>query len=344
VVPDAFGASGSGATAQVRYSPPEATFDDGASRPADATATAELLVAADVEPDADHDGYGDETQDVDLTVTPSGPETAIVGEEVSHVFAVRNLGLSPAAGATLSVTVSAGASVSELSSSSGSCTTGDVLRCALGTLRPGDVASVSVRISAAQRGRVSSSAHAASDVPDGVPANDDATVSTMFTNPAVPPPQVPFPNPPCANRIRGSDDDEVLVGTEFGDVLTGLGGRDLIRAGGGDDCLEGGRGADVLDGGPGADRLAGGLGADRLLGGTGDDILRGGMQADYLTGSLGADLLIPGPGRDRVLGGPGNDTVRARDGARDSIDCGPGLDTVTADRVDRLRNCEHRVR
>jgi hypothetical protein len=36
----------------------------------------------------------------------------------------------------------------------------------------------------------------------------------------------------------------------------------------------------------------------------------------------------------------GNDTVEARDGEKDSIDCGPGTDTAVVDAVDVVANCE----
>jgi hypothetical protein len=38
--------------------------------------------------------------------------------------------------------------------------------------------------------------------------------------------------------------------------------------------------------------------------------------------------------------GAGNDTIHARNGRRDTIDCGAGRDTVWADRIDRLAHCE----
>jgi Ca2+-binding RTX toxin-like protein len=47
-----------------------------------------------------------------------------------------------------------------------------------------------------------------------------------------------------------------------------------------------------------------------------------------------------GTGCDRVWGGAGNDVISARDGARDVIDRGAGLDRVAADRRDPLRRCE----
>jgi hypothetical protein len=43
---------------------------------------------------------------------------------------------------------------------------------------------------------------------------------------------------------------------------------------------------------------------------------------------------------NRFSGGPGRDRILAKDGTRESVDCGPGRDTVVADRKDRLRRCE----
>jgi hypothetical protein len=50
----------------------------------------------------------------------------------------------------------------------------------------------------------------------------------------------------------------------------------------------------------------------------------------------GADVLT----RNVLEGGSGNDTVVARDKAVDTIRCGAGRDTVTADRIDVLTGCE----
>jgi hypothetical protein len=43
---------------------------------------------------------------------------------------------------------------------------------------------------------------------------------------------------------------------------------------------------------------------------------------------------------DVILGGAGNDRIHANDGHTDRVDCGPGRDTVWADRTDRLTHCE----
>ena len=120
----------------------------------------------------------------------------------------------------------------------------------------------------------------------------------------------------CAARRLGGRRADRLDGGAGGDLIYGRAGNDRIRGLGGNDCLFGERGNDVLLGGPGDDSLAGGVGADELHGGTGGDTLQGGR------------------GRDRIF---------AMDGARDVISCGPGRDTVRADRIDRTAGCERRV-
>ena len=88
-------------------------------------------------------------------------------------------------------------------------------------------------------------------------------------------------------------------------------------------------------------RLRGDAGPNRLVGTVGGDRLSGEAGDDRLEGGKGNDCLEGGPGRDRIAAGPGNDRIRARDGAADKIDCGPGNDTAIVDRLDRTRNCEH---
>jgi hypothetical protein len=60
-----------------------------------------------------------------------------------------------------------------------------------------------------------------------------------------------------------------------------------------------------------------------------------------VTGTAAADV-IEGTGSfgDVILAGGGNDEVHANDGHTDRVDCGPGRDTVWADRTDRLARCE----
>ena len=104
-----------------------------------------------------------------------------------------------------------------------------------------------------------------------------------------------------------------------------------------------------------ASTMTGGGGDDRLRSGDGEDRLDGGAGNDNVDGGFGDDLLIGGPGRDTISGdlaggdcGPlwckypyGNDTIQALDGEVDSITCGAGTDTVSADAQDVVaRDCE----
>jgi Ca2+-binding RTX toxin-like protein len=52
------------------------------------------------------------------------------------------------------------------------------------------------------------------------------------------------------------------------------------------------------------------------------------------------DTVNPGAGVDSVYTGDGNDTINSNDGFGDSIRCGPGTDTVVADPLDTLLDCE----
>jgi TolB protein len=87
----------------------------------------------------------------------------------------------------------------------------------------------------------------------------------------------------------------------------------------------------------------------QFLGSPGDDVLRGTPFWDYLGGGAGADVIAGrggpdrisgGPGNDRLYGGPGDDQLEG-DRGTDTIRCGPGRDSVIAERKDRVaRDCE----
>ena len=121
----------------------------------------------------------------------------------------------------------------------------------------------------------------------------------------------------CAIELRGSAGPDVLDGGPGGDLILALGGSDRVRGRAGHDCLVGSSGRDRLLGEDGSDRLTGGAGRDRLEG---------------------------GPGRNAYDAGSGNDRIKARNRRRETVRCGPGEDTASADRNDRLRGCEHVVR
>jgi hypothetical protein len=61
---------------------------------------------------------------------------------------------------------------------------------------------------------------------------------------------------------------------------------------------------------------------------------------DFLGGSIGGDKISGGPGADEITARGGADSVEAFDGVADSVDCGDGTDSVKADSIDTLVNCE----
>jgi len=60
-----------------------------------------------------------------------------------------------------------------------------------------------------------------------------------------------------------------------------------------------------------------------------------------IAGTPGADVIQGTPlWGDVIRAGAGSDRIHANDGHTDRVDCGPGQDTVWADRSDRLLHCE----
>jgi Tol biopolymer transport system component len=73
--------------------------------------------------------------------------------------------------------------------------------------------------------------------------------------------------------------------------------------------------------------------------GTGDRPLLTG--SCVIQGTPGADVIEGTPlWGDVIDAGSGNDRIHANDGHTDRVNCGPGRDTVWADRTDRLTDCE----
>jgi hypothetical protein len=320
----------------------------------DAFNSSTLLVSGVIEPDADHDGYGDETQDAcpaeaalhvapchaDVALAMTGPAFGVVDRDTPYDVTVANRGPSAAAGVTVTDVIPSGARFVRAEGAA-ACTPGAALRCTLPPIAPGASGGLTIVLAGTAEG--ASFHHAVSVTTtstDPTPGDHSAAVDTLVTGASVAPPPLTLAGAACANPSFGGRDDDVLLGSSFGDRLYGRQGRDLLRGRAGNDCLFGGEGADVLDGDGGDDTISGGDGRDRLFGGGGNDRLLGGAKGDELHGDAGNDQLFPGTGRDRVWGGAGNDAISARDGSRDVIDCGAGLDRVTADRRDRLRGCE----
>jgi Ca2+-binding RTX toxin-like protein len=154
-------------------------------------------------------------------------------------------------------------------------------------------------------------------------------------------------------EARGSQADDVLVGTlgsdhivaqEGNDFISDDRGNDVIEAGAGKDVVYSGAdndvvlmgaGDDVAFAGTGDDLVLGGGGHDAILleagndvafGGDGNDLLDGGMGSDVLSGDAGDDQLFGQSGQDALFGGDGNDGLMGGDG-RDTLQ-GDGGDDV----------------
>ncbi|MDA0179634.1 hypothetical protein OJ997_04950 [Solirubrobacter phytolaccae] len=142
-----------------------------------------------------------------------------------------------------------------------------------------------------------------------------------------------------AAQIGGTAGNDQIRGTVKADVIDGAAGDDQINARRGADTVTGGEGNDLLRGGWGADRQFGGAGNDTIYAGVGRDETWGEDGDDTLWALARADVHGKNDTAGDVLhGGNGNDTFRTRDGEADTIDCGPGVDTVYADFKDVLAN------
>ncbi len=145
------------------------------------------------------------------------------------------------------------------------------------------------------------------------------------------------------NGAKGSTESDTidstvenLVGSNGDDTLTGNDGPNTIVGA----VPPGTAGADP--GPPGNDTLNGAGGNDVLLGSTGNDTLNGGPGIDVLVAGAGNDTLTGDADIDTFDAGAGDDRILARDGNPETITCGAGVDTVTADPTDRpAADCEN---
>jgi hypothetical protein len=177
-----------------------------------------------------------------------------------------------------------------------------------------------------------------------------------------------------ADDLSGQDGSDTLLGGGGADKVDGGSGTDFLDGGPGADTINAGEDGDtiavpvdgdVISGGPGADRIAFGPNNDRITldglandgtpgqganlsgdveniaAGPGNDTVIGSAAANTLDGGAGDDELRGGGGLDTLLGGPGDDDIHARDGLKDSVDCGPGGGSATVDTIDTVVGCTH---
>jgi Ca2+-binding RTX toxin-like protein len=113
-----------------------------------------------------------------------------------------------------------------------------------------------------------------------------------------------------AERIYGSEGDDLINGNGGKDTIYAQEGNDFLRGGGSSDLLDGGDGYDTVFGDAGNDNMCGGAQPDRLRGGDGNDRLDGNGGRDICGGEAGDDTLFGGGGQDVIHGGAGLDVLR----------------------------------
>jgi Ca2+-binding RTX toxin-like protein len=136
-----------------------------------------------------------------------------------------------------------------------------------------------------------------------------------------------------ADRMRGNEGANLLIGHAGDDTVWGGGGADRLQGRAGDDRIFGEDGDDIAFGGDGNDTLDGAAGRDQLNGDAGNDTLLGGDDTaiDILRGGLGNDWIDGGGGADLMYGGLGNDTMIASQSGETIVElAGQGWDYVIA--------------
>jgi hypothetical protein len=281
----------------------------------------EALFNARIEPDADHDGHGDETQDkcpeikslyarpckgkplVHVTVDRLGPGELHAGDPLQIRAFVSSPTREIVADTHVELTLPDGLWAGRVRGALFCKREGQRVTCPLFDLPPGAVVSLDATALRPIAGEVK--AVATNHFGDTATATAPVRVATEKR---------------CGLKIPAGDGGE--RGTNGGDRMTATPSGDAVAGRGGDDCLSGSAGDDILSGGDGDDRVDGGAGSDLVRGDAGDD------------------HLIGGPGRDRIEGGPGADVIGARDGKRDVVRCGPGRDRAKVDELDSVAGCE----
>jgi predicted outer membrane repeat protein len=133
--------------------------------------------------------------------------------------------------------------------------------------------------------------------------------------------EVPTPNftPNIVeNILNGSDNHDIITGSDIFEEIPGFGGNDFIR---------GMSGNDNIFGGDRDDTLHGNMGNDFIDGQAGNDLIHGGQDNDILFGNIGDDILFGDFGNDTLMGEDGNDFMNGNQD-NDFLDGGVGNDTL----------------
>jgi Ca2+-binding RTX toxin-like protein len=120
---------------------------------------------------------------------------------------------------------------------------------------------------------------------------------------------------PFFGTLRGTNGNDVIMGTNGSDRIRGRDGNDTICSKGGSDRVRGDDGNDWIDGGDSSDDIQGNDGNDTIRGGDGSDLLLGSDGNDIMCAMGGSDLANGGDGNDKIDGGSGTDLINGQSGS-----------------------------
>lgn len=214
------------------------------------------------------------------------PDPVVVGQELTYTLSIRNQTFLPTTRVIVTDALSTDVAFISATPSQGRCAGEVIVRCNLGTLGPGALATIEIVVRASpapDRSEITNTASVRADQLDPDPLDNTATESTLI-----------LPDVGCT-RWGTPGDDELIGTTDGDDIICGLAGNDHINGRGGNDLIHGGYGDDTIDGSIGADELHGNPGDDTLLGSGGNDSLFGERGFDDLDGGSGTDTCDIGP-------------------------------------------------
>jgi uncharacterized repeat protein (TIGR01451 family) len=158
-------------------------------------------VSAVVEPDADGDGFGDESQDscptdatvhagacpVDLVITKTASASPVVGSNMTYTLTVtNNHATNPADGVNVSDPLPASVTFASSATSQGTCTGTSSVSCALGSIAHGQSATISIVVTPRTAGPLSNTASVTTTSADTDASNNSSTASVRVA-PFIPP-------------------------------------------------------------------------------------------------------------------------------------------------------------
>jgi hypothetical protein len=166
-----------------------------------------MAISAVVEPDADHDQYGDISQDdcpadptrqtgpcvTDLSLALAAAPASIAQGEAAVVSGTVDATLATASGATVSMVLPPGLALITGQATGGACTGTSTVSCPLGDVAPGTPAQAVLAVRGTQAGAQSVNGSAASGTPDANAANDSGSATVTVTPAAAPPKECVVP-------------------------------------------------------------------------------------------------------------------------------------------------------